>query len=135
MKARASIQILENSLSDTVAGQCYSWLQNTGRFVNKSIDRICPGQLLADDEFYITVAAVLSVFNILPESDKEHVRLPDWSRSEGYLSSTISCVLYVNQHSAFLTSHDRHPDPFNCRIVPRSRETELLIRASDPSRL
>ncbi|KAK0438296.1 cytochrome P450 [Armillaria borealis] len=80
--------------------------------------RICPGQLLADDEFYITVAAVLSVFDVLPESDKERVRLPDWSRSEGYLSSTIS-----------------HPDPFNCRIVPRSRETELLIRASDPSRL
>lgn len=49
--------------------------------------RVCPGQHLADNSLFIVIAMVLAVFDILP-ADKETPE-PDFSKSEGYTSSTI----------------------------------------------
>ncbi|KAK0452912.1 cytochrome P450 [Desarmillaria tabescens] len=74
--------------------------------------RVCPGQHLADNSLFIAVAMILSVFNISRADGK--APKPDFSRSEGYISSTIC-----------------HPEPFKCHIVPRSEEAAMLIRAND----
>ncbi|KAF9053665.1 cytochrome P450 [Hymenopellis radicata] len=75
--------------------------------------RICPGQYLADDSVFIAIAMVLAVYDILPP--KENVPKRDFSLCEGYTSGIIS-----------------HPEPFECRIIPRSSEAEALIKANDP---
>ncbi|KAK0187384.1 cytochrome P450 [Armillaria mellea] len=74
--------------------------------------RVCPGQHLADNSFFIAVAMILSVFNISRVDEK--AAKPDFSRSEGYISSTIC-----------------HPEPFKCHITPRSEEAAMLIRTND----
>ncbi|KIY70895.1 cytochrome P450 [Cylindrobasidium torrendii FP15055 ss-10] len=75
--------------------------------------RVCPGQQLADNSLFISITMVLSVFDISPEDPK--APRPDFSKSEGFTSSTIS-----------------HPEPFKCKIIPSSPEAVSLIKANDP---
>ncbi|XP_006457143.1 hypothetical protein AGABI2DRAFT_195996 [Agaricus bisporus var. bisporus H97] len=70
--------------------------------------RICPGRFFADASLYTTVTHVLTVFDIKPSLDgngKEIEIKPDMT--DGLLS---------------------YPEAFQCRIVPRSKEGEQLIR-------
>ncbi|KAF7761212.1 hypothetical protein Agabi119p4_10621 [Agaricus bisporus var. burnettii] len=72
--------------------------------------RICPGRFFADASLYSTVTHVLTVFDIKPnldENGKEIEIKPDMT--DGLLS---------------------YPEAFQCRIVPRSKEGEQLIRNS-----
>ncbi|KAK7462248.1 hypothetical protein VKT23_007851 [Stygiomarasmius scandens] len=72
--------------------------------------RICPARYMAWSSLWITVASVLSVFDIMPSLDqdgKEIVPLPKY---------TNGIVV--------------HPVPFKCRLVPRSEAHEELIRST-----
>ncbi|KAF7761211.1 hypothetical protein Agabi119p4_10620 [Agaricus bisporus var. burnettii] len=72
--------------------------------------RICPGRFFSDGSVFATIASVLAVFDIKPsldENGKEIEIKPDMS--DGLLS---------------------YPEPFECRIIPRSKEAEQLIRNS-----
>ncbi|THU89922.1 cytochrome P450 [Dendrothele bispora CBS 962.96] len=70
--------------------------------------RICPGMYLAENSMFITVATILSAFQISkvfdPQSGKEIVPEVEY---DGFIS---------------------HPRPFQCKITPRSTEMENLIR-------
>ncbi|KAK0440505.1 cytochrome P450 [Armillaria borealis] len=68
--------------------------------------RVCPGQHLADNSFFIAVAMILSVFNISRVDEK--APKPDFSRQRG-----VYLVDYL------------------CHITPRSEEAAMLIRAND----
>ncbi|KAI0739102.1 cytochrome P450 [Daedaleopsis nitida] len=63
--------------------------------------RVCPGRALSEDILFITVASVLHSFSIHPPLD-EHGN-PTVVKPKLPMDSTVS-----------------HPDPFGCRIVPRS---------------
>ncbi|KAL7277362.1 hypothetical protein ACG7TL_009222 [Trametes sanguinea] len=75
--------------------------------------RICPGRHLANASLFITVASVLHAFTIeAPIGDD---------------GSPVQVETAINQDN-FLAS----PEPFKCRIVPRSKRVEELVKASDP---
>ncbi|KAG7440989.1 cytochrome P450 [Guyanagaster necrorhizus] len=78
--------------------------------------RVCPGRHLADNSLFIAIVMILSVFDVSRIDEK--APKPDFSRSEGYISSTIC-----------------HPEPFKCHIAPRSEEAAMLIRANDPRKV
>lgn len=69
--------------------------------------RVCPGQSLAEDTIFSVVAAVLSIFSISKAIGPDGAPIePEVSYTGGSLS---------------------HPNPFECRIIPRSGEAERLI--------
>ncbi|EKM77271.1 hypothetical protein AGABI1DRAFT_77713 [Agaricus bisporus var. burnettii JB137-S8] len=72
--------------------------------------RICPGRFFSDASLYSTVSHVLTVFDIKPSLDgngKEIEIKPEMT--DGLLS---------------------YPEEFECRIIPRSKEAQQLIRNS-----
>ncbi|KAF9531309.1 cytochrome P450 [Crepidotus variabilis] len=73
--------------------------------------RICPGKHIAISMLWITVASILSVYEITPEEDETGNPV---SPSQEYIPSMIL-----------------HPAPFKCKIKPRSREAERLIISLD----
>ncbi|KAI0350838.1 O-methylsterigmatocystin oxidoreductase [Trametes cingulata] len=73
--------------------------------------RICPGRHFANDALFITVASVLHVFNI-----------------EAPLGEDGKPVRVVP--NIFLDAFLSYPEPFDCRITPRSKQAEQLIRSS-----
>jgi len=67
--------------------------------------RVCPGKQLADNSIFILVASILSVFTISKEIDNLGNEIPvNPSFGEGLVS---------------------HPDPYKCRIVPRSHSVKV----------
>ncbi|KIY73621.1 cytochrome P450 [Cylindrobasidium torrendii FP15055 ss-10] len=72
--------------------------------------RICPGQHMAEPVTFLTVMTILSVFDI--EATNPNAPKPDFSKAEKYTTELFS-----------------RPEPFTCRIVPSSKESEALIRA------
>jgi len=69
--------------------------------------RICPGQLLAEDTLFIVVAMVLATLNI----------------DKAVNSDGLPMEPKVNYTGPTIT----HAAPFECRISPRSAETEQLV--------
>ncbi|KAF8588233.1 cytochrome P450 [Ramaria rubella] len=72
--------------------------------------RICAGRHLADASVWITVASVLSVFDISHAVDGN--------------GRKIDVNHALNPRPGFFC----HPQPFKCSITPRSTEAEALIR-------
>ncbi|KAK7688956.1 hypothetical protein QCA50_007647 [Cerrena zonata] len=71
--------------------------------------RICPGQYLASNMLFLTMASVLHVFNITPTLGEDgKPKVP-----ELHMSPTIVS----------------HPEPFDCSIQLRSSSREVLISA------
>ncbi|RPD65871.1 cytochrome P450 [Lentinus tigrinus ALCF2SS1-7] len=69
--------------------------------------RICPGRFMAVDSIWITIASVLSMFEIRKAVGEDGKQItPDGE-----------------YHRAFLC----HPKPFPCVIKPRSKEHEVLL--------
>ncbi|CDO69024.1 hypothetical protein BN946_scf184834.g31 [Trametes cinnabarina] len=69
--------------------------------------RICPGRYMALDSMWITIACVLSLFDIKKAVDKDGNEItPDGEYIRGFLC---------------------HPKPFACSIKPRSKEHEQLL--------
>ncbi|KAI0367632.1 O-methylsterigmatocystin oxidoreductase [Pilatotrama ljubarskyi] len=73
--------------------------------------RICPGRHFANDALFITVASVLHVFNI-----------------EAPIGEDGKPVRVVP--NIFLDAFLSYPEPFDCKITPRSKQAEALIRNS-----
>lgn len=71
--------------------------------------RICPGRLLADSTLFLTIAQSLAVFEIEKAVDDRTSK-----EIEPVVGTTPGLVA--------------HPMPFECRIVPRSKGHEELIR-------
>ena len=69
--------------------------------------RVCPGKHLAEASLWIVVANVLALFDIEPIKDKQGRELVPEAR--------------------FTTALTSHPEPFQCRIKPRSEKSERLI--------
>ncbi|KAL4246397.1 cytochrome P450 family protein [Abortiporus biennis] len=69
--------------------------------------RICPGRFMVKESMWITIASILSTFNIVPKvgADGQPI-IPHEEFTDGLLS---------------------HPKPFTCNIQARSREHEALI--------
>ncbi|KAF5346843.1 hypothetical protein D9756_010614 [Leucocoprinus leucothites] len=72
--------------------------------------RICPGIDFGLASFWLSAACILACFNIAPELDEMGTPIPPKFE---YLGKEIIA----------------HPEPFKCRITPRSKETIALIRA------
>ncbi|KAJ8521861.1 hypothetical protein ONZ45_g1496 [Pleurotus djamor] len=73
--------------------------------------RICPGRFMAMDSLRLWMASTLAVFNITPAKDRQgHYVYPDTELVPGFLS---------------------HLPPFECTILPRSKQAESLIRDID----
>ncbi|KAH9886458.1 O-methylsterigmatocystin oxidoreductase [Cubamyces lactineus] len=73
--------------------------------------RICPGRHFANEALYITVASVLHVFNIDPPLDDKGQPM------------RVEPEIVLDYFLAY-------PEPFECRISPRSTSAEALIRSS-----
>ncbi|KAF5353955.1 hypothetical protein D9756_007034 [Leucocoprinus leucothites] len=72
--------------------------------------RICPGRFLAENSMFILISHILSVYDIRPSLDKDGKEIPiKPEMTNGMLS---------------------YPEPFTCRITPRSDQAEKLIRNS-----
>ncbi|PPR03920.1 hypothetical protein CVT24_008105 [Panaeolus cyanescens] len=71
--------------------------------------RICPGQHLAQETLFITIASTLALFDILPPLDEAGNPIETKAK---FTSTLLS---------------DRSPLPFKCRIVPRTAERITLI--------
>ncbi|KAI5117759.1 hypothetical protein M0805_000603 [Coniferiporia weirii] len=69
--------------------------------------RICPGMHLAESSIFITIATMLSVFNISKAEDPNGKIIEPEVEFTGFIS---------------------HPKPFICKIRPRSTEAENLVR-------
>lgn len=69
--------------------------------------RICPGRILAEQSLYISIAQILSLLTISKKEDDTETKEPRYS------ASAIS-----------------FPEPFECRIQPRSLHAEALLRSS-----
>jgi len=69
--------------------------------------RICPGQHFAEDVIWLTIANVLTVFDILPAIDP--VSGKELLPKVEYHSSTTS-----------------EPKPFACRVVPRQKYASMI---------
>ncbi|KAI9067057.1 cytochrome P450 [Trametes sanguinea] len=69
--------------------------------------RICPGRYMAVDSMWVTIACVLSLFDIRKAVDQDGKEItPDGEYIRGFLC---------------------HPKPFPCSIKPRSKEHEQLL--------
>ncbi|KAI0350839.1 O-methylsterigmatocystin oxidoreductase [Trametes cingulata] len=73
--------------------------------------RICPGRHFANDSLFLTVASVLHVFDIRPPlgGDGKQARVAPRIVTDYFLS---------------------YPEPFQCRITPRSARAETLIKTA-----
>ncbi|KAK1222666.1 hypothetical protein PQX77_014482, partial [Marasmius sp. AFHP31] len=69
--------------------------------------RICPGRLLALSSLYLTIATILSVFNISKATDENGVA--------------------IEPRVEYSSSVQNRPLPFKCSIKPRSEAHERLI--------
>jgi hypothetical protein len=90
--------------------------------------RICAGRFLSDGSLFSTIAHVLSVYDIksvLDESGKEIKLEPDVTPGLVSYAPTSANNLMRNSILEY-----RYPVPFSCRIVPRSKAAENLIRES-----
>ncbi|KAI1788646.1 CyP450 monooxygenase [Ganoderma leucocontextum] len=74
--------------------------------------RICPGRHFAIDSAFLMIASILHVFDIKPPIDED------------------GSPLIVDPKIPFDCALSR-PDPFPCRIVPRSPAKEALIRQTN----
>ncbi|KAK1232695.1 hypothetical protein PQX77_004171 [Marasmius sp. AFHP31] len=74
--------------------------------------RMCPGRYFAFDSLWIATASVLSVFTISKPFDNDGNVI---ELEESYTSGLLS-----------------HPNPFQCKITPRSREARELIEHTEP---
>ncbi|KAI8969795.1 cytochrome P450 [Trametes punicea] len=74
--------------------------------------RICPGRHLADASMFIIVSSVLHAFDIAPPLDERGEPIK--------LEARVSPDLLLS-----------YPEPFKCRITPRSEIAEALIRNYD----
>ncbi|KAI0642617.1 cytochrome P450 [Trametes meyenii] len=74
--------------------------------------RICPGRHFADQSMFIIVSSVLHAFTVAPPLDKDGrpVKLEAKATSDLLLS---------------------YPEPFECRITPRSERAKALVMAQD----
>ncbi|KAL4261036.1 cytochrome P450 family protein [Pleurotus pulmonarius] len=73
--------------------------------------RICPGRFFAMDSLFISIASILSCFDITKVKDKEGRDIePDIQWTSGF---------------------SRHIIPFECSITPRSTESIKIIRDSE----
>ncbi|KAF8528428.1 cytochrome P450 [Hysterangium stoloniferum] len=69
--------------------------------------RICPGRHLANDSLFILIVSILATFNISKKIDGRGNELPlKYSYTTGFIS---------------------YPEPFECRLVPRSANARQLI--------
>ncbi|KAI8969785.1 O-methylsterigmatocystin oxidoreductase [Trametes punicea] len=73
--------------------------------------RICPGRHFANDSLFITVASVLHVFNIEAPIGKDGKPVQ--------VEPTINLDHFLS-----------YPEPFECKIKPRSERAEALIKKS-----
>ncbi|KAJ3571117.1 hypothetical protein NP233_g3953 [Leucocoprinus birnbaumii] len=72
--------------------------------------RICPGRFLSQDSMFILISSLLSVFDIKPGLDNEGKEVKINPQMTNGLMS--------------------YPEPFKCRITPRSTKAEQLIHQS-----
>jgi len=72
--------------------------------------RICPGRFFSDESLFSTIAHVLAVYDIRPGLDKDGKEIKMEPRMTSGLLS--------------------YPEPFACRITPRSKQAEDLISNS-----
>ncbi|EKM76367.1 hypothetical protein AGABI1DRAFT_45047 [Agaricus bisporus var. burnettii JB137-S8] len=72
--------------------------------------RICPGRFFSDAALFSTMTHVLAVFDIKPSLDDNGKEIK----------------IKPNMTNGLLS----YPEPFGCRIIPRSKEAERLIRNS-----
>ncbi|EKM50901.1 uncharacterized protein PHACADRAFT_212817 [Phanerochaete carnosa HHB-10118-sp] len=72
--------------------------------------RVCPGRFLAENSVFILISTILAMFDILPPDDEE-LKI---EFSEGLVS---------------------YPEPFRCRIIPRSAQkaSQIATRAAQSS--
>ncbi|KAI0326165.1 O-methylsterigmatocystin oxidoreductase [Cubamyces sp. BRFM 1775] len=75
--------------------------------------RICPGRHFSNDSLFITVASLLHVFNIDAPLDEDGKPVP--------VEPAIALDSFL------------HPEPFKCRITPRSDRAAALIRSANQS--
>lgn len=71
--------------------------------------RMCPGMWFADSAMFITITSVLHSFNISKEIDENGQE--------------------ITPPYAFTGAHISHPQPFKCKITPRSKTAESLVMA------
>ncbi|KAI0800117.1 cytochrome P450 [Fomes fomentarius] len=74
--------------------------------------RICPGRHFAEEMLFLTIASVLHCFNIIGPRDQDGEP--------------------VKFELKFTDTSPMHPQPFECKIEPRSSAAEALIRESCP---
>lgn len=87
--------------------------------------RMCPGRNIAFETIWLTVACVLSVYNLAREigPDGEPIE-PDLR----YISSLLRCVIPFPLLSCGIETEEySRPKPFKCKITPRSEKAAALV--------
>ncbi|KAJ3516111.1 hypothetical protein NLJ89_g1328 [Agrocybe chaxingu] len=105
--------------------------------------RICPGRYIAYSSVWITIASMLSVFDIEKAKDDTGnpvepaydyecglVRPIRTSRKQHEGARRYALIATFDIRKAIDTDGNRAPLLFKCSIIPSSKETVLLIRAS-----
>jgi cytochrome P450 len=90
--------------------------------------RVCPGRHLVDATLFITVASLLSVFNI------EKGETPRGQPFEYTYTGSVIRFADQNQIVSKLTWYFSRPNSFPCSIVPRDKRAEELIIADTIAR-
>jgi len=70
--------------------------------------RICPGRHMADNTTFLNIASILAVFNISKAVRRDGTLIEPKIK---YISSLVS-----------------HPEPFECKIIPRSERCSALAK-------
>ncbi len=87
---------------------------------------ICPGRHLAKETAFLTMAAVLHVFNVLPAVNENGQELdPTPQMTTGVQSYVVHRFVGCSTE----VPDNRYPDPLNYTLKPRSEAAERLIRA------
>lgn len=76
--------------------------------------RSCVGQVVAEDFLFVTIAALLATYEILPAPGKR-VPTPVWI-------DAIFTFVHVGQMVSNADGCHREPEPFPCRFVPRNEQ-------------
>jgi hypothetical protein len=94
--------------------------------------RVCPGRYLSDNSLFITVASVLSVFDISPALGEDGKPVELQALFDGDFFSYVVYLAWSTKVADTRPSNSR-PVPFRASIQPRCREaSELILNAEIP---
>lgn len=107
---------------DTAAGMAAYRISSIGRVLTSEA-RACPGRYLAEASIWIVAASVLAVYTIEPVKDEAGKPVYPTPEFEGNFIRYVKYLLLPPLDFDLRS----HPKPFQCRLVPRSKEAEKLL--------